>query len=126
MLKLNLKPNERVYVGKSIITILSESGSTLLIEGDVPVLRQKLFAESGQSAAAQLRYAIQQSYLDGDSATSLAQVLSLAAAAMRDEPAVGVAVKEIIALFATGQTFAALKAANMLRIDPEHADRARG
>ncbi len=64
-LKINMKPRESVHVGDSTITIASGGNVTLLIDGDVPVLRGSEWIDEPaiDDLLPRIQYIIQQMYL---------------------------------------------------------------
>ena len=67
-LKLTLKPGERVVIGGAVLRN-SGSKSDLIVENEVPILREKniLGVDAAVTPARRLYFAIQLMYLDGDS-----------------------------------------------------------
>ena len=66
-LKITLKPNERIIIDGAVITN-GRSTSNLLIENDVPILRQKnIMSESdADSPCKKIYFVIQLMYIDGE------------------------------------------------------------
>src|SRR5690606_24725730 len=66
-LKVELKPGERIVVGRSLITNGS-SRSRLIIEGEEPVLRERdiLTPETANTPARRIYLTVQLMYLRGD------------------------------------------------------------
>ncbi len=66
-LKVELKPGERIILGNSVITNDNQR-TRLFIEGDAPILREKdiLTAETANSPARRIYFAVQLMYLDGN------------------------------------------------------------
>lgn len=86
VLRINVKPNEAVYIGLTRITLVSQGNVTLLIERDAPVLREKdvIAPPPPEAHAARLQYLIQQMYLGGGVAGFNEEYFALARA-MSDE-----------------------------------------
>ncbi|MHA1523039.1 MAG: flagellar biosynthesis repressor FlbT [Alphaproteobacteria bacterium] len=65
-LKVELKPNERIILGQSVVTNVGQR-TTLLIEGNAPILRQKdiLRPEEADTPAKCIYLAVQIMYLAG-------------------------------------------------------------
>jgi flagellar biosynthesis repressor protein FlbT len=66
-LKVELKPFERIIIGKSLITN-SDTRTRLLISGEAPILREKdlLTAETANTPVKRLYLCIQMMYLEND------------------------------------------------------------
>ncbi|EGP06532.1 flagellar biosynthesis repressor FlbT [Afipia clevelandensis] len=66
-LRVELKPLERIVIGKSVITN-SETRAVFLIDGDTPILREKdiLTAETANTPAKRIYLCVQQMYLEDD------------------------------------------------------------
>jgi len=65
VLKIELKPGERIILGSSVITN-SDHRTRLFIEGDAPILREKdiLTAETATSPAKTIYFTVQLMYLN--------------------------------------------------------------
>ena len=70
-LKLTLKPNEKMIVGGAVVTNANPKNTHLLIENNVPVLRQKdiLSEEEATSLCTQIYFLIQLMYIDEENLT---------------------------------------------------------
>lgn len=68
-LKVNLRSGDRLWMGTSNIEVIAEGYTTLIINGDIPVLRDSdaIFPGPNATPAQRFRYAVQQSYLSNDS-----------------------------------------------------------
>ncbi len=66
-LKVELKPFERIIIGKSVVTN-SDSRAKFLIDGKAPILREKdiLTAETANTPVKRLYLCIQMMYLEDD------------------------------------------------------------
>ena len=66
-LRVELKPFERIIIGKSVITN-SETRTAFLIDGDAPILREKdiLTSETANSPAKRIYLCVQMMYLEDD------------------------------------------------------------
>ncbi len=66
-LKVELKPGERIIIGDTVITNC-DTRTTLLIEGDAPILREKdiLTAETADTPAKRIYFTVQLMYLEKD------------------------------------------------------------
>ena len=71
-LKITLKPNEKVIVGGAVVTNGKSKTSDLVIENNVPVLRQKdiLSEKDATSHCSQIYFSIQLMYIDSENLTS--------------------------------------------------------
>lgn len=65
-LKITLKPNEKMIVGGAVVTSGSPKNTHLIIENNVPVLRQKdiLSEKDATSPCSQVYFLIQLMYID--------------------------------------------------------------
>ena len=66
-LKITLKPRERMLIGRAVVTC-GGTGCDLLIENEVPILREKdiLTREAADSPGRRIYFAIQLMYVDGE------------------------------------------------------------
>jgi flagellar protein FlbT len=66
-LRVELKPGERIVIGKSVITN-SDTRTAFLIDGDAPILREKdiLTAESANTPVKRIYLCVQMMYLEDD------------------------------------------------------------
>jgi len=69
-LKITLKPNERIIIDSAVITN-GKSASNLIIENNVPVLRQKdiLSEQDAASHCSRIYFVIQLMYIDPENMT---------------------------------------------------------
>lgn len=113
-LKLNLKPGDRLYMGTSKVLVTGTGYATIIIEGDMPVLRESDAIEPDDvtTIAQRFRYAIQQAYLSGETG-----FLDAAQGLCGQLEAGQQAAEECLALFRVGQRFKALREA--IAIDQE-------
>jgi flagellar protein FlbT len=70
-LKITLKPNEKMIVGGAVVTNGNTRNSDLIIENNVPVLRQKdiLCETDATSHCRQIYFVIQLMYIDSENLT---------------------------------------------------------
>ena len=70
-LKITLKPNEKMIVGGAVLTNGNSKNSDLIIENNVPVLRQKdiLCEADATSHCRQIYFVIQLMYIESDDLT---------------------------------------------------------
>ncbi|HEY8334841.1 MAG TPA: flagellar biosynthesis repressor FlbT [Tardiphaga sp.] len=66
-LRVELKPFERIIIGKSVITN-SDARTAFLIDGDAPILREKdiLTAETANTPVKRIYLCVQMMYLEND------------------------------------------------------------
>lgn len=114
-LKVELKPNERIIIGESVITN-GESRTILLIEGDAPILREKdvLTADQANTPARRVYYVVQRMYLDKDISRFKDEYFELVGDLMRAAPSCLPYVDAINNRILTGQLYKALKDARAL------------
>jgi flagellar protein FlbT len=119
-LKVELKPHERLIVGNCVITN-SDQRTRLFIDGKAPVLREKdiLSAETADSPAKRIYFAVQLMYLDGDVDRLTRDYFALVTDLVRAAPSTTPIVDEINNEILTGQLYKALRAAKKL-IQHEH------
>ena len=65
-LKITLKPDERMIIGGAVVTNNNRSGCKLLVENNIPILRQKdiLSEEQADSPCRKIYFTIQLMYID--------------------------------------------------------------
>ena len=70
-LKLTLKPNEKMIVGGAVVTNANSKNTHLVIENNVPVLRQNdiLSEKDATSLCTQIYFLIQLMYIDEENLT---------------------------------------------------------
>ena len=114
-LKVELKPGEKLLVGKCIITN-SDQRTRLFIEGRAPILREKdiLTAETANTPAKRIYLAVQLMYIEEDIGTTQAQYFALVNDFLSAVPSSGEIVNQINNEILTGQLYKALKAAQRL------------
>lgn len=115
-LKINMKPSDAVYVGASMITVESQSNVTLLIDGDVPVLRASEWIDEPRAGdhAARLQHVVQQMYFAGDVAGFHEDYFALAKVLASDDPATVPHIAKVNSHLARGEFYKALKVARGL------------
>jgi len=71
-LKITLKPNEKMIVGGAVVTNGNAKNSDLIIENNVPILRQKdiLSEQDAVSHCSRIYFIIQLMYIDPENMTS--------------------------------------------------------
>lgn len=108
-LKINLKAGERLLIATSRLTVASEGYTTIIIEGDLPVMRESesITLEQAQTPRARIYYHMQQFYLS-QSAEHMKIVQAISETLSDDERA---EVQHVLNHVEAGSIFTALKAA---------------
>ena len=114
-LKVELKPHERLIIGNCIITN-SDQRTRLLIDGKTPILREKdiLTAETANTPAKRIYFAIQLMYLDDDIAKLREQYFSLVNDFVRAAPSSTPLLDQINNEILTGSLYKALRTTKKL------------
>lgn len=114
-LKVELKPGERVIIGETLITN-GPTRAQLLIEGQTPILREKdiLTAETADTPAKRIYFAIQMMYLQGEVKELQDSYLSLVADFIKAVPSSRSFIEAINHQILTGHLYKALKEAKHL------------
>jgi flagellar protein FlbT len=114
-LKVELKPHERLIIGNCVVTN-SDQRTRLFIDGSAPILREKdiLTAETANSPARRIYFAVQLMYLDDDISKLRGEYFSLVNDIVTAAPSCIPIVDEINNDILTGSLYKALKAARRL------------
>jgi len=114
-LKVELKPHERLIIGSCVITN-SDQRTRLFIDGSAPILREKdiLTAETANSPARRIYFAVQLMYLDNDISKLRGEYFELVNDIVTAAPSCIPIVDEINNDILTGALYKALKAAKRL------------
>ena len=114
-LKVELKPHERLIIGSCVVTN-SDQRTRLFIDGSAPILREKdiLTAETANSPAKRIYFAVQLMYLDNDISTLRGEYFELVNDIVTAAPSCIPIVDEINNDNLTGARYQALKAAKRL------------
>ena len=114
-LKVELKPNERIIVGTSVIRN-GEQRTRFFIEGDAPILREKdiLTAATADSPAKKIYLAAQLMYLDQDLSAHNEVYFPLVRDFLAAAPSALPYIAEINNRILSGDLYKALKAAKQL------------
>src|SRR5919201_5779523 len=114
-LKVELKPNERILIGESVITNCDQR-SWLVIEGTSPILREKdiLTAKRADTPAKRTYLAVQLMYTSKDPRAHHEVYFALVRDILRAAPSVWPFIESINNHILTGETSKALKDANKL------------
>jgi len=114
-LKVELKPHERLIIGNCVVTN-SDQRTRLFIDGNAPILREKdiLTAETANSPARRIYFAVQLMYLDNDISKLRGEYFELVNDIVTAAPSCIPIVDEINNDILTGALYKALKAAKRL------------
>jgi len=114
-LKVELKPHERLIIGSCVVTN-SDQRTRLFIDGSAPILREKdiLTAETANSPARRIYFAVQLMYLDNDISKLRGEYFELVNDIVTAAPSCVPIVDEINNDILTGSLYKALKAAKRL------------
>jgi flagellar protein FlbT len=114
-LKVELKPNERIIIGSALIRN-GDSRIRFFIEGAAPILREKdiVTAESANSPARRIYFAVQLMYLDGSVAKQHDLYFELVTDFLNAAPSSVNLIAEINNRILSGDLYKALKAAKEL------------
>lgn len=114
-LKVELKPNERIVIGRSVVTN-GASRTSLLIDGSEPVLRERdiLKEADADTPAKRVAYVVQMMYLAGSSEALLPAYTKLARGLMRAAPSMLTIVEQVTNCVLTGQLYKAFREARKL------------
>lgn len=110
-LKITVKPNESTRIGRSVITVVSDQTSTIIIGGEVPVLRAEhvIEAHAVRTVMQKLHYVLQERYLSEDVDRYPPEYLSLTARLIDDCPEASIWVCETNQLLISGRLYEAVK-----------------
>lgn len=114
-LKVELKPNERVIIGTSVVRN-GESRARLFIEGSAPILREKdiLTAQTADTPAKRIYLAVQLMYLAGSINDHHPIYFDLVREFLAAAPSALAIVAEVNAKIMAGDLYKALRAARQL------------
>jgi len=109
-LRVELKPFERIVIGESVI-INSGNRTSFLIDGEVPILRDKdtVTAETANTPAKRLYYCVQVMYLKNDVARYRAAYLASVDELRRAVPGSGDMIDAVDQHISEGALYKALK-----------------
>lgn len=118
-LRVTLSPGERLFVGTTTILVDVPHTVTIIIDGNLPVLREKDIVDADASAgeATKLYATLQTMYLTGNIENMLPDYTSQARALLSVVPKAGPVIAEIDAEIRNGSIYKALKAARSLISD---------
>jgi len=114
-LKVELKPGERIVIGRSVVTN-GQSRTSLLIDGADPVLRERdiLRESDADTPAKRIAYAVQMMYLAGGTKTLLPIYTELTRDALHAAPSMAKIVDAMTNCVLTGQLYKAFREARKL------------
>lgn len=130
-LKVDLKPGERIVIGRSVVTN-GPTRSSLLIDGSEPVLRERdiLKEEVADTPAKRIAYVVQLMYLAGSPDALLPAYTELSRGVMKAAPSMIDLVEATTNHVLTGQLYKAFREARKLVAREtsifEHAQRGAG
>jgi flagellar protein FlbT len=130
-LKVELKPGERIVIGRSVVTN-GASRTALLIDGQDPVLRERdiLKEEDADTPAKRICYAVQMMYLAGSTDAVLPIYTQLTRDALKAAPSMIEIVERMNNCVLTGQLYKAFREARGLvayeKSIFDHAERRAG
>ena len=109
-LKVELKPNERILIGESVITNCNQK-SWLVIEGSSPILREKdiLTAKRADTPAKRIYLAVQLMYTSRDAQPHHELYFSLVRDIVQAAPSTWPLIEAINNHILTGEMYKALK-----------------
>lgn len=114
-LKIELKPKERILVGRAMITN-GDQRAHFTIDGDAPILREKdiLSQEQANSPAKLIYFAIQLMYTTGETADLGSTYFNLVREFLEAAPSAAPMLEEINNFLIAGHHYKALKQARRL------------
>jgi flagellar biosynthesis repressor protein FlbT len=115
-LKITLKPHERLIIGGAVVTN-GESRSSLLIENNVPILREQdiLSEKKADTPCSRIYFVIQLMYVDEKNlAEHHTLYWKLVTDVVRAAPSTASLIEQINELILNGRYYQALKKANKL------------
>ena len=114
-LRVELKPFERIVIGDSVI-INSNTRARFIVEGDVPILRERdtVSAETADTPAKRLYHCVQTMYLKNDAIRYRASYLACMNELRESVPNAAALAATVDRLVAEGALYKALKAIRML------------
>lgn len=130
-LKVELKPGERIVIGRSVVTN-GTSRTSLLIDGSEPVLRERdiLREKDADTPAKRIRYVVQMMYLAGGQNRLLPAYTELARDMLKAAPSTAAIIEKLTNCVLTGQLYKAFREARALVAHEasifEHAQRGSG
>lgn len=110
-LKLTLKPQERIVIGKAFVTN-GDTAAKLFVENKVPILRQKdiLIEREAKSVCEKVYFIIQMMYLDPDSVTQYhKKYWELIRSLVNAAPSLTIIIEEISEMILAEEYYKALK-----------------
>lgn len=130
-LKVELKPGERIVIGRSVVTN-GQSRTSMLIDGAEPVLRERdIYKEQDvDTPAKRIAYVVQMMYLAGTNETLLPAYVELVRSSVKAAPSMNSIAEGMTNCVLTGQLYKAFREARKLVAHEasifEHAERSAG
>ena len=114
-LKVELKPGEKIILGESVVTN-GDQRSTLLIDGDAPILREKdiFTAETADTPAKRIYLTVQLMYLNGSIKEQQDLYFTLTRQILEAAPSMHPLIDSINNQILTGNLYKALRQAKSL------------
>src|SRR4051812_17684338 len=109
-LRVELKPFERIIIGKSVITN-SDTRTAFLIDGDAPILREKdiLTAETANTPVKRIYLCVQMMYLENDLQNYQELYLGFIKELIQAVPSFKPKIEEVSNLILSGNLYKALR-----------------
>jgi flagellar biosynthesis repressor protein FlbT len=109
-LRVELKPGERIVIGKSVITN-SDTRTAFLIDGDAPILREKdiLTAETANTPVKRIYLCVQMMYLENDLQNYQDLYLGFIKELIQAVPSFKPKIEEVSNLILSGNLYKALR-----------------
>jgi flagellar protein FlbT len=109
-LRVELKPGERIVIGKSVITN-SDTRTAFLIDGDAPILREKdiLTAETANTPVKRIYLCVQMMYLENDLQNYQELYLGFIKELIQAVPSFKPKIEEVSNLILSGNLYKALR-----------------
>lgn len=130
-LKVELKPGERIVIGRSVVTN-GPARTSLLIDGTEPVMRERDIMKEGDAdtPAKRIAYVVQMMYLAGSNDALLPAYTELVRESLRAAPSMSSIADGMTNCVLTGQLYKAYREARKLVAYEasifEHATRGAG
>ena len=114
-LKVELKPGERVVIGRSVVTN-GQVRTSLLIDGTEPVLRERDILKEADAGtpAKRIAYVVQMMYLAGTADALLSAYTELVRASVKAAPSMSSIADTVTNCVLTGQLYKAFREARKL------------
>lgn len=126
-LKLTLKPGESVFVGRTQLTIESESICTVFVDGDAPVMRanEMINFSNATEAVPRFRYVLQEMYLSEDFGALIGDYVDAVSRLLVEHPELSDDIRDANAKLRVGRLYDAIKISKKMADRADLATRAR-